>query len=746
MKLNLSLKYVLTITTLVCVVLVGSSALGVYVSTRRSLEQLNLLQQEKAFAAAARIETYMREIVQQTEWASPPLVPPDPDLETLKFGYLKLLRQVPAITAAAWLDPQGLEKLRVSRLEMNRTGSNLDQSERAFFREAAAGRTYYSPVYFRKGTEPGLTIARPSGAPGHGVTVIDVNLKFVWDAITQIQVGRTGSAFVLDESGTLIAHPDISLVLKKTHLADKGDSPRAARLIPLSFPGVDLSMNGLRTQEVLTAHASLSAPPWTVFVEVPLQEALQPLQSSLYQSMAVLLGAIVISVISSVLLARRMARPIRALQSRALAIGSGKLGETIAIRTGDEIEALANQFNTMSARLQQSYALLEQKVVERTAEAVSQRQIAEAANAAKTRFLAAASHDLRQPMHALSLYLGALKRHELPAAAGAVLQQVSQCAEAMDDLLASLLDISRLDAGAVETHLTPLPMAPVLEAIRLEFAPQAAAKGLRLRVRPSSEWACADPEHLQRILRNLVSNAVHHSSKGRVLVACRKMAGRLRVAIYDQGPGISLEHQQLVFEEFYQLGNPARDRAAGLGLGLSIVRRLATLTGASVLLRSEPGRGSMFAIDLPIVAPPPMVPAEPGVLGVGAGLAGALVLAVDDDTAVLHATRELLRQWGCEIVAASSGAQAIAMLGEFRRAPDLLLCDYRLRDGETGVTVIERVRDEFNALIPALIVTGDVVPEDAGALKSERIGILHKPVPDRLLRETMERLLAVLQT
>ena len=225
-------------------------------------------------------------------------------------------------------------------------------------------------------------------------------------------------------------------------------------------------------------------------------------------------------------------------------------------------------------------------------------ETAESANIAKSRFLAAASHDLRQPIHALNLYLGAFSQMQVADSTGLVLGKVRQCALIMDNMFRTLLDVSKLDAGAVNPQITIFALAPLFSRMRLEFEPQARAKGLELRVHRCSGFAKSDPALVERILRNLISNAIRYTDQGRVVVGCRRHHGSLRVSVYDTGIGIAPHEQSLVFEAFYQVGNRARDRSKGLGLGLAIVERLARLLQTPLTLRSRPGHGSLFAFDL----------------------------------------------------------------------------------------------------------------------------------------------------
>jgi len=287
-------------------------------------------------------------------------------MDQRRVDYLRLLRQAPAITEISYLDPAGREQLRVSRLAMDVMGGGTDVSREPRFLEPKAGRTFHGPVYFRKESEPYMTIAL-GGGPSAGVTVAEVNLKFIWDVVSQIKVGKAGHAYVVDSRGQLIAHPDISLVLQKTDLSALPQVQQARGARAADAEAVTIAQD--RNQRpVLAAFATIAPLGWSVFVEQPLGEAFAPLYASAARTAVLLLLGVALAVVASLFLAQRMVTPIRALQAGAAQIGAGELGHRIEIRTGDELEALAEQFNSMTAQLQESYATLERKVEERTRE------------------------------------------------------------------------------------------------------------------------------------------------------------------------------------------------------------------------------------------------------------------------------------------------------------------------------------------------------------------------------------------
>jgi signal transduction histidine kinase len=358
---RLSRKYVIALVALVTSALIASGAVQLYGSYNEAKAALVALQYEKARGAASRIETFVKEIERQLGWTTQPQLAGSAAAQRRQDS-IRLLRQVPPITELSHLDPAGLEQLRISRLAMDVVGSQTDYSQDPKFREAKAGRTYFGPVYFRKESEPYMTIAMPQS--GGGVTVAEVNLKFIWDVVSQIKVGKAGLAYVVDRTGALIAHPDISLVLQKTTL-DNLEQVKAALTPGREEVTIARDPKG---RDVLTAHSAIAPLGWVVLIEQPLEEAFEPLRASARRTGLLVVAGIVLSVVVSTLLARRMARPIQVLQESAAKIGAGDLGHRIELRSGDELETLADEFNQMTGRLRESHANLEQKVEDRTRE------------------------------------------------------------------------------------------------------------------------------------------------------------------------------------------------------------------------------------------------------------------------------------------------------------------------------------------------------------------------------------------
>jgi signal transduction histidine kinase len=369
-------KYVALIIALVAGALLVSGAISVYFTYQETRRSLLVLEAEKAAAAATRIEQFVKEIENQIGWTALPQIVEDADPLVLRRNdYVKLTRQVPAITEASFIDAQGREQVSVSRLKMDELAKSADLSQDPRFLGARGGKTYFGPVYFRKETEPYMAIAMRAGrGEGAGVTAVEVNLKFIWEVIQRIKIGDKGFAYVVNKDGSLVAHPDISLVLQKTDFSAL-PQVKAATAAQGAVPAGD--DEELRTsaeardtagRAVLTAWAKIEPLEWYVFVEQPTAEAYKPLYQLLARTGLLLLLGLVLSVVVAVFLVGRMVTPIRALREGAAAIGAGRLDQKIEVRTGDELQDLAEQFNRMAAELRESYTGLEHKVEQRTEE------------------------------------------------------------------------------------------------------------------------------------------------------------------------------------------------------------------------------------------------------------------------------------------------------------------------------------------------------------------------------------------
>ena len=435
-------------------------------------------------------------------------------------------------------------------------------------------------------------------------------------------------------------------------------------------------------------------------------------------------GSIALALVLGYAISWSVIRPVKQMETRFNEMASGDFSQRIEVPNRDELGNLAANLNRMNDELGRLYQQLE------------------AANLAKSRFLAAASHDLRQPLHALNLFVAQLRTETDPAERSRVTAQIDAAVTAMNDLFNALLDISKLDAGVLAPDVTAFPLAHLLQRIERTFAPAAREKGLRLRILPSKAWVSSDSILLERILLNLVSNAIRYTDRGGVLVGCRRRGREVRIEVWDSGIGIPADQRENIFGEFYQLAASERDRRGGLGLGLAIVDRLCRLLDHRLELTSTLGKGSRFAVSLPMAAAPrESVEHATGPRAIPDPVSGSLIVVIDDDALALDAMRGLLRRWGCFVVTAESESAALASLADDDRRPDLIISDYRLADGHTGIEAIQRLRSALRAPIPAFLITGDIAPERLGEASANGLHLLHKPVGPMALRAMLNQML-----
>jgi len=410
-----------------------------------------------------------------------------------------------------------------------------------------------------------------------------------------------------------------------------------------------------------------------------------------------------------------------------------------------------NMHGVLVESLRQRFENLElvRRLTEQTEIAEAAKREAQEADLAKSRFLAAASHDLRQPLHALSLFSGALAESRDLAEIGKLTGHINASVAALELLFNSLLDVSRLDAGVVQARPRDFRVAVILDRIRNDYAPLAREKGLKLVVAPSKAVLRSDPLLLEQLLRNLAANAIRYTESGGVAIGCRpRMPGEGKggamgyaLEVRDSGIGIPPEQHEHIFAEFVQLGNQERDRTKGLGLGLAIVRRLSLLLETPVRLRSAPERGSLFTVHVPRGETPAAVAAEEPLRR--DLLQGVRVLVIDDEAAVRTGMQALLSGWGCEARSFESGAAAIAgTQGDPEGAwqPQIIFADYRLRAGENGIDTLNRLRALYEPAPPGVIVTGDNAATEVKSVDASGYHVLYKPVAPAKLRALMQSL------
>ncbi|HEY4140190.1 MAG TPA: hybrid sensor histidine kinase/response regulator [Pseudolabrys sp.] len=370
-----------------------------------------------------------------------------------------------------------------------------------------------------------------------------------------------------------------------------------------------------------------------------------------------------------------------------------------------------------------------------------QKENAEEANKAKSRFLAAASHDLRQPVHALEMFVGALRLQNMAPESSQLVGQIQNSVDSLEGLFNSILDVSRLDAGLVEVRARSFAIAPLIERICADERAAAAGRDIELRLVPCSAIVRTDPVLLERVLRNLVSNAVRHTERGRVLVGCRPRGRRLSIEVKDTGPGIVESERELIFQEFYQIANPERDRKQGLGLGLAIVRRLCGVLKTPLSFDTAPGKGSTFRVSVPVTTDAPLSQPAHVLEQNEHGQNKLFIAVIDDEPEIQSAMFALLTAWGHVALVAGSGAEAMSKIGA--RSPDLVISDHRLRGGENGFDVVSRLRAQFQNEIPAILITGDTAPDRLREAVASGCFLMHKPISNARLRAAIINLTKV---
>lgn len=435
---------------------------------------------------------------------------------------------------------------------------------------------------------------------------------------------------------------------------------------------------------------------------------------------------------------------VTTLSSALLSIADGNFRTKLPEPKGnDEVDDMARTVETFrSTALERDRLLaeagraaerLEREVAERTAELVN-------ANQYKTRFLAVASHDLRQPLHALNLFIGQIRDKPDPKQREQLENRISEAAASINELFDALLDMSKLEAGVLVPDVTSLPIASVFERIERTFATAAANQGLRFRIVHSDTWVSSDAILLERILLNLVSNAFRATPDGGgVLVGCRPQGRAVRIDVCDTGPGIPEDVQSELFKEFFRLNPSTEGRSDSLGLGLSIVDGLAQLLGHQIELASNLGRGSRFSVSVPTVAAKPETSAETEPSAAFDSMAGRRVLVIDDDAMVRDGMAGILGGWGCDVTLVESAEEAIKAAG--RAVPELVISDYRLSGGQTGLDAIAAVHKVASRVVPAFLITAETSVERLRVAAESGYPILHKPVTPMALRAMTSQIL-----
>ncbi|WP_445288160.1 ATP-binding protein [Variovorax atrisoli] len=445
--------------------------------------------------------------------------------------------------------------------------------------------------------------------------------------------------------------------------------------------------------------------------------------------------------------ARRISEPIRALGKAVDRLGAGE-DASVAIEGTAEVRHLQQGFNEAARALAESHRLLQSRINEATAELARKNQLLEVASQAKTRLLAAASHDLRQPLHALTLFSDGLANGESDPVKLQRIGHIRECVDSLDRLFSELLNLSQLDAGVLQPQWIDFPLDRLFEEISRNFRPVAEQQGLRLVVRKTDVWVRCDYVMLSRILNNLVSNSLRHTIEGGVLIGARRRGRGVRIDVVDTGVGIAAHHQARVFEEFYQVepaGRQAASRGArGMGLGLATVQRLAELLNTRVDLTSKLNKGTCVRVLVRSAAAALPVPAAaPSLAAIEEeeSLVGVRILVIDDERTILEGLTVVLSNWGAEVLPAQTRAEALTMADGWAQPPDVVISDLLLQGGDNGLDVIAALERHPRGIGPGtarLLVTGETKPDRLREVASAGITVLYKPVSPRVLRQAIQ--------
>jgi signal transduction histidine kinase len=611
-------KYVAVVGVLVAAGIISVGISESWFSYQDSQRAVTEAEADKASSAAISIRQFIEELKSDLDAVAQP-IQSDPGGTEREQSFKNLFLRQRAISALTYVDATGTQCVHAYSKEIDEI-DNLtcegDRSDSEEFRRARGEQRFFGSVAFSSlDGRPHMDIAVAEASPGEGVIIADVDLGSVVDAIRRAQIGTAGYAYAVDSRGQVIAHTtNNSLVLADTNLATLPQVHTALDSAATAPNGVVINGRDPQGTEVLSAFQSVDPPGWRVFVEEPLSVAFAPIQAALWRTAVLLVMFLMASIATSVLLARNLAKPIEAIQVAAAKIGSGSLDQRINVSSRDELGALADEFNQMAARLQASYAGLEQQVQERTrelagalAELDDKSRELEAASKHKSEFLANMSHELRTPLNAISGFSQVLRK-------GLFGEINDKQAEYLDDILASarhlrsliddVLDLSKVEAGQIELQVAPFSLPATLERGVVIVRERANRAGVRISLSsgPGVDTVIGDERRIRQVVFNLLSNAVKFApAEGAIDVTAARVDGEVRVSISDDGPGIAPEDQLRIFEEFQQAAAGKQQRE-GTGLGLALSKRLIELHGGHIWVDSELGKGSTFVFTLP--APP----------------------------------------------------------------------------------------------------------------------------------------------
>jgi signal transduction histidine kinase len=597
---------------LLCLIVVGaSSALDLFFSYRDRLHGIAEIQRAEAGAARARIAEYLSGVDRLLSGALVYLDVEDVAIADKQTELRRLLQQIPSLISLRLLSADGRERLFVSRIELDRTsdGGTTGATEPP---PPRSGAVAYGPIHYRDGTAPAFSLNAWSARPSGGALVAEVDLKFVSDAVTQVRFGQTGRAFLCDAEGRVVAHPNLSVVLRKLRLPVPTQAASGSLTAVSWLPGANgYAEEGTATrwaksldsgEEVLLSFVPVPGTGWTIYAEQQASEVMQSVKSAFLRALLILCVALAIAFVLARVLARHMSRPILELRAAAARVGSGDLEGRIRLETGDEIQALGAEFNAMADKLRESYSGLEQKVAEKTAELAL-------ANRHKSEFLANMSHELRTPLNAVIGFSEALRDEYFGALNGKQKEYVVDIHSSGEHLLSlinEVLDLAKVEAGKMELDAHRFSLRATIDNALTLVRERAVRKRIAISssVEEGVDEIVADERKVKQVLINLLSNAVKFSDAGgSVRVEARHADGATILTVGDTGPGIAAEDQSRIFEAFQQLPGAGSAKHEGTGLGLSLARSFVELHGGRMWVENEPGHGARFSFSLPDTLP-----------------------------------------------------------------------------------------------------------------------------------------------
>jgi signal transduction histidine kinase/DNA-binding response OmpR family regulator len=682
-------------------------------------QHIALLQQQVAAGAAFKIGRFIQEVQSSMRAATMSREIASEQLSAeYNFELERLLLMAPAITEVIALDTNGVVRARASRLRTVLPESKSNFLTSAGFQQAKQGKPYFSPVYFVRDSEPYMTIAVPIehfAGKVLGVLQAEVNLVYIGEnVVSDISFGETGYAYVVSRSGDLIAHPEIKLVLDRTNVSNLHHVKEAFQsAAAIARPEGTVTRN-LLGQKVFSSSATIPEVDWLVFVEQPVDEVYRPLYSSIVRTSALLLIGLAMTVVANFALARRVLRPLEILRHGVARIGQGDLVFRLDLKTGDEIETLAQEFNKMAASLQEAYTGLERKVAERTRELMALNQKLDEASRLKSQFLANMSHELRTPLNAIMGYSEMLKEDAAELGAGTFvsdLEKIHASGRHLLELINTLLDLSKIEAGKMELYLETFSVRDMIQDVVSVIRPLAHKKSNRLEADCDHDAGSmhADLTKVRQVLFNLLSNACKFTEHGTVELRVSRESlppgDWLVFHVRDSGIGMTAEQMNRLFQEFSQADASTTRQYGGTGLGLALSRRLCRMMGGDIEVASEVGKGSVFTLRLPAQ-----------VLGSGNELEhvheslprlspqdGSTVLVVDDDATVRDLMQRFLSRNGFRVVCARDGDEGLRLARQLR--PDAITLDVMMphKDGWTVLSELKADRDVSE--IPVIMVT-----------------------------------------